>query len=193
MFERSEELRSQAAKGKETERAAQRAAEDQKRREQMTEGERLVEKYQDTVAYLSDRLAAAAKENAWVSADDLKYAQMNPGESFLFLKQYRFDASESQDDNDLVLPIDKQHAESVRELLALPYQQRSIMLEAGFYEEPENESETWKEEDVLDAKHSGITKQLFGILGSHSGRTYQTKDGWYQELAVKTSEELAKQ
>lgn len=195
MFAGSEELKRKAEEAKETQRAAGRAAAEQREREQMTEGERLVEKYQDTMAYLNDLLAAAGREKGWVNANDLALAQPKDGESFLVLKQYAWDAYQLKDENDLVLPIDAKHAAAVRELLGLTFEQRQALLDAGFYEEPENAGEEWKEEDKLDEKHSGITKQLYGILKNHGGNIHRSADkegNWYQELAVATTEELKK-
>lgn len=207
MFRRSDELRNEAEAVKREGIANYLTASQQREREQMTEGERLVEKYQNTVAYLNDLLAATHREKGWVEIDDLKLTKPRVGESFLVLRQKRADEGGYVDDNDLGVPIDAQHAVAVRELLALSYEERYAMLEAGFYKEPEREEHTGSEEEKLDKRHSGITRQLYILLQS-KGRSEDATAGyqyvatheeeevesnpWWQKLEVVTTEELQK-
>ncbi len=195
LFDRSREIQGAANKNKIEEIGKRHQEGVLQEGKDLERGKRLLKEYGATVAYLNDLLAAAEKEKAWISIDDAVLGEPKVGELFIVLKQYSYDSSEAKDENDLVLPIDQDHAELVRNLLELSYEDRAALLKAGFYQEPKNSREDWRETDHLDAEHSWITEQLYGILNNSVADTYSTKINgvdWYQNLMVASTEELGK-
>ncbi len=166
---------------------------------------KLLEKYTGMIAFFSDFISLANQKKAWIPAAGLKGKDLlGEEQNYIQLEIEQTDLANEDGGNSsrefYLLPLGEDQSSLLQDFLSLPSTMKSNVLASGFYVEDsaghrsndilnENmpdyhkQERSREDEDIWNAKASGVTRQVYDFLekGLHTIEVRKDFDGMEQE------------